>query len=98
MQILFHPDAQGEPNRAISHYESSESGLNYQFAIEIFAAVERIKANPGMWPILDPQVRRCLVHRFPYGVIYSVDEQRSEVLIVAVMHLHRQPDYWSGRS
>lgn len=98
MQILFHPDAQGELNHAISHYESNEPGLGNQFAIEIFAAVERIKANPGMWPILDHQIRRCLVHRFPYGVIYSVDEQRSQVLILAVMHLHRQPGYWSGRS
>ena len=78
--------------------ESSELGLGHQCAIEIVAAVERIKANPGMWPIMDHQVRRCLVHRFPYGVIYSVDEQRSRVLILAVMHLHRQPNYWSGRS
>jgi plasmid stabilization system protein ParE len=78
--------------------ESSEPGLGYQCAIEIVAAVERIKANPGMWPVLDDQVRRCLVHRFPYGVIYSVDEQRSQVLILAVMHLHRQPGYWSERT
>ncbi len=78
--------------------ESSEPGLGYQFAIEIFAAVERIKANPGMWPVLDDQVRRCLVHHFPYGVIYSVDEQKSELLILAVMHLHRQPGYWSERT
>jgi plasmid stabilization system protein ParE len=78
--------------------ESNEPGPGYQCAIEIVAAVERIKANPGMWPIFDHQVRHCLVHRFPYGVIYSVDEQRSQVLILAVMHLHRQPDYWSGRS
>ena len=98
MQILFHPDAQGELNRAISHYEGSEPGLGYQFAIEIVAAVERIKANPGIWPVLDDQVRRCLVHRFPYGVIYSVDEQKSELLILAVMHLHRQPGYWSERT
>jgi len=72
--------------------ESSELGLGYQFA------VERIKINPGMWPILDHPVRRCLVHQFPYGVIYSVDEQRSQVLILAVMHLHRQPGYWRGPS
>ena len=78
--------------------ESSEPGLGYQCAIEIVAAVERIKANPGMWPVLDDQVRRCLVHRFPYGVFYSVDEQRSQVLILSVMHLHRQPGYWRGRS
>ena len=78
--------------------ESSEPGFGYQCAIEIVAAVERIKANPGMWPILDDQVRRCLVHRFPHGVIYSVDEQKSELLILAVMHLHRQPGYWSERT
>jgi len=78
--------------------ESSELGLGYQCAIEIVAAVERIKSNPGMWPILDHQIRRCLVHRFPYGVIYSVDEQKSQVLILAVMHLHRQPGYWSERT
>jgi plasmid stabilization system protein ParE len=78
--------------------EGSEPGLGYQFAIEIVPAVERIKANPGTWPVLDDQVRRCLVHRFPYGVIYSVDEQKSEILILAVMHLHRQPGYWSERS
>jgi hypothetical protein len=78
--------------------ESGELGLGYQCAIEIVAAVERIKANPGMWPIMDHQVRRCLVHRFPYSVIYSVDEQKSELLILAVMHLHRQPGYWSDRT
>ena len=78
--------------------KSGELGLGYQCAIEIVAAVERIKANPGMWPVLDHQIRRCLVHRFPYGVIYSVDEQKSQVLILAVMHLHRQPGYWSERT
>ena len=98
MQVLFHPDAQDELNRAISHYEGNELGLGYQFAVEIVAAVERIRTNPVLWPILDDQVRRCLVHRFPYGVIYSIDEQKSELLILAVMHLHRQPGYWSERT
>jgi toxin ParE1/3/4 len=75
--------------------ESSEPGLGYQFAIEIVAAVERIKANQGMWPVLDDQVSLCLVHRFPYGVTYSVDEQKSELLMLAIMHLHGQLGYWS---
>jgi len=78
--------------------ERSEPGLGYQCAIEIVAVVERIKVNLNMWPVLDHHIRRCLVHRFPYGVIYSIDEQKSELLILAVMHLHRQPGYWSERS
>ncbi|QVL54247.1 MAG: type II toxin-antitoxin system RelE/ParE family toxin [Cyanobium sp. M30B3] len=98
MQIVFHPDAQDELNLAINHYEDNEPGLGYQFAIEIFAAVERIKANPRLWPLLNDAVRRCLIHRFPYGVIYSFDDTQSTVLILAVMHLHRQPGCWSERA
>ena len=42
MQIAFHPDAQTELNLAINHYEDNEPSLDYQFAIEVFTAVERI--------------------------------------------------------
>ena len=75
MQILFHPDAQAELIEGTNIYEANQPSLGYQFAIEIFAAVEQIKTNPSLWPILDDQVR-----------------------FLAVMHLHRQPNYWSGRS
>jgi hypothetical protein len=75
MQILLHPDAQAELIEGTNIYEANQASLGYQFAIEILAAVERIKTNPSMWPILDDQVR-----------------------FLAVMHLHRQPNYWSGRS
>lgn len=40
-------------------------------------------------------VRRCLVNRFPFGVIYSVEQ--GEIFILAVMHLRRHPDYWKDR-
>ena len=98
MQILFHPEAQAELNYAINHYEDIEPSLGYQFAIEVYAAVERIKANPRLWPLLNDEVRRCLIHRFPYGIIYSIDDVQSTVLILAVMHLHREPGYWSERA
>jgi hypothetical protein len=44
MLANFHPDAQAELNLAIDYYETNQPSLGYQFAIEVFAAVERIKA------------------------------------------------------
>jgi hypothetical protein len=41
------------------------------------------------------EVRHCLVHRFPYGVLYSVESEG--IFILAVMHLRRDPDYWRFR-
>jgi mRNA-degrading endonuclease RelE of RelBE toxin-antitoxin system len=40
-------------------------------------------------------VRRCRLRRFPYGLIYAID--RGDILIVAVAHAHRRPDYWRDR-
>jgi hypothetical protein len=45
--------------------------------------------------VLEGDIRRALVHRFPYGVLYAEEENR--IWIVAVMNLHRQPDYWRER-
>jgi threonine/homoserine efflux transporter RhtA len=40
-------------------------------------------------------VRRCLVNRFPFGVLYSLET--TGVFILAVMHNRRRPDYWKSR-
>lgn len=98
MQMVFHPDAQAELNLASNHDEDYEPSLGNPLAIEGSAAVERIKANPRLWPLLNHAVRRCLIHRFPDGIIGSFDESSSSILILAVMHLHRQPGYWSERA
>ena len=38
---------------------------------------------------------RCRLSRFPYGLIYTIDH--GDVLVLAVAHLHRHPDYWHDR-
>lgn len=83
---------------AIDYYEEREKTLGHQFAVEVYAAVERAAAYPAMWPLIDEGIRRCLVRRFPYGVMYQHDEGKGELLILAVMHLHREPLYWAHRN
>ncbi len=83
---------------AIDYYEDCEKMLGYQLAIEVFAAVERAATHPEMWPFIESNIRRCLVRRFPYGIVYHYDEEKDELLILAVMHLHREPYYWIVRT
>jgi toxin ParE2 len=40
-------------------------------------------------------IRRCRLGRFPYGLIYTLDN--GDILVLAVAHLHRRPDYWRDR-
>ena len=95
MNHVFHPEASDEFLRAIDSYEANEPGLGEQCYCEIMAAVGRIAQGPRTWPVLEGDVRRCLTHRFPYGVLYSVEVDA--IFIVAVMHLHQRPNYWRDR-
>jgi toxin ParE1/3/4 len=96
MTFVFHPEAKAEFSAAIDYYESLNAGLGFDFSIEVFSTIQNVADYPTAWPILEGDVRRCLVNRFPYGVLYSVEEDR--IYVLAVMHLHRDPDYWKERS
>ncbi len=95
MNWSFHPEAESEFLEAVNYYEECRTGLGHEFAVEIYAAIERIVAYPLAWPILEGQIRRLQTNRFPYGVLYTQDADT--LYILAVMHLHRQPGYWKGR-
>jgi plasmid stabilization system protein ParE len=95
MSFRFHPAAEAEFSHAIQYYEDMEPGLGQDFAVEVYSAIQRAVAYPRIWVVLEGEVRRALARRFPYGILYS--EEDEGILIVAVMHLHRDPDYWKGR-
>lgn len=95
MKSAFHPEAREELLAAVDFYNQVESGLGLDFANEIQAAVDMIEAFPNAWTPVDSDLCRCLVRRFPYAILYAVE--RDVVMIYAVMHIHRDPDYWKSR-
>jgi toxin ParE1/3/4 len=95
MTFDFYPEAEKEFLEAIEYYEDCSEGLGEDFSMEVYATVKNILSYSQAWPILEDNVRRCLTNRFPYGVLYSIEPDR--VYILAIMHLHRRPDYWKHR-
>ncbi|MBW7907456.1 MAG: type II toxin-antitoxin system RelE/ParE family toxin [Kiritimatiellae bacterium] len=96
MSFKFHPEAEEELISAVAYYEGVERGLGLDFSREVYASVQNAADYPTIWPTIDPEIRRCLVHRFPYGVLYSIEP--TGIFIIAVMHLHRDPGYWKQRN
>jgi len=95
MNYSFHEAAEEEFFTAIEYYEECQEGLGLQFSEEIYAAIQRICFHPYSWTLIDSSTRRCLVHKFPYGVLYRIVE--NHIRIMAVMNLHRKPRYWKNR-
>jgi hypothetical protein len=95
MKFFFHEYAETEFERAAEYYESCRHGLGMEFAQEVYATIDRIIQYPEAWTRMSRNTRRCLVNRFPFGVIYQV--KSGFVRIIAVADLRRRPAYWMGR-
>jgi plasmid stabilization system protein ParE len=93
--VEFHPDAQDELISAARFYEDQTPGLGLDFLVTVQRTYERLLEFPASGASLGRRLRRVLVPKFPYGLLYRAEPDR--IYIVAVMHLHRRPGYWRSR-
>ena len=92
MKFKFHPLAHQDLNNSIDYYEDRSPGLGYEFSKDDYATIQRIIEFPAAWTLLVGNCRRCLTTKFPFGIVYKI--KNSTIVIVAVMHLNREPNYW----
>lgn len=95
MIISFHKDAAKELNQTVSFYNEKSTETAENFVLEVRQALHRIEHFPKAWPLLKSGVRRILLNRYPYALLYSLENESA--FIWAVMHLHRNPVYWTDR-
>jgi plasmid stabilization system protein ParE len=95
VKVKFLQPAKQELIQAARFYEQQRAGLGKDFRDEVRATIDRIQAFPLGWQPLTLEIRRCQTRKFPYGIIYSTSI--GEILIIAIAHLHREPDYWKDR-
>jgi len=95
VKIRFLAIATQELDDAVEWYDRQSAGLGHQFLDELDRVVHRIKSYPDSCQELTPGLRRALISRFPYGLIYT--HEPDAIVVVAVAHLHREPRYWIDR-
>src|SRR5213592_3798708 len=93
---IVRPLAQADLDDAATWYESQQSGLGSRFLDAVDHVLNRVRETPLQFPSVSAGVRRALLQTFPYAVYFRDTEQG--VVILAVLHLHRDPRVWRGRS
>ena len=91
----FHPEAEAEMLSAAKFYETQQKDIGKRFLTSIQDALNRIQVNPLLYREIEDGVRRCLTMTFPFGVVFRI--MPDTFVIIAVMHLHRDPGYWKSR-
>jgi toxin ParE1/3/4 len=100
MTLKIDPEAEAETQQAAIWYDRQRTGLGLEFLATVDHALQRILRNPQQYSRLEslpnePNVRRLVLDRFPYLIIYEVSDD--EIRILAVSHARRSPGYWKRR-
>jgi len=94
MKVIFSRLAKQELDDATRYYEIQYRDLGKRFRKEVRMAAKRVSKYPEAWSVNRGDVRKCLLHKFPYKLLYSIE--LDHIFVIAVAHQHRRPDYWIG--
>ena len=95
LPVVWLPEADADLKDALAWYRNVRSGLAEHFALAMEAAVEALRENPLRFPVIYRNRRRAGVRRFPYGIIFEVQENR--IVVIACFHARRDPRRWQSR-
>jgi toxin ParE1/3/4 len=93
--LSIHEIAETEINEAADFYDLESPGLGGVFLDEIQRAFQIIIDFPDAAPLIRGCVRKRIVAKFPYSLVYST--RGNEIRLLAVAHHKRRPFYWRGR-
>lgn len=95
MRLIYHPDAEAELIEAAQFYEEKVQGLGGGFLDAADESIRIIQQAPQRWRVLEGDVRRYLVPKFPYAIYYRAIAD--ELRILSFKHHSRHPDFWRYR-
>jgi len=96
MTVVILGEAEREFAESVAYYEAKEAGLGWRFRTEMVEAVGWIERNTEL-PRLRPKgCRRRNLKAFPHHIAYTI--RGETILIVAIAHGHRRPEFWLGRT
>ncbi len=91
----FHREADAEYAAAAKYYGDLSPELGVRFHDEIERLIAEVCAHPRAYRCVRGEIRRHFTAAFPYGILF--EDRPEKVRILAVMNLHRDPDYWMRR-
>ena len=92
MKVEYDPRAVSDLNHSVDYYNRQRSGLGDELRSEVYSAIDRVCASPTQYPMVENNLRRSLVHRFPYSVLFRLIESDS-IRILVIRHQRRHPRF-----
>jgi plasmid stabilization system protein ParE len=94
-RFIVRPLAEADLETAARWYDEEQPGLAGRFLNDVDRSFVRLRERPLQFPVVAGEVRRALMHAFPYAIYFRVSNEI--VVVLAVLHLRRNPRIWQAR-
>ena len=96
MTLHLVDEAAADIQEARRWYRRQRSELANRFIAAVASRLRAIEVYPEAQPRVHGSLRRVLLHRFPYALLYIIDEEA--IVVIGCFHTARDPSAWQDRS
>jgi toxin ParE1/3/4 len=97
MTVMLLDGAYPDIDQAFEYYESRRRGLGDELLEEFRRGIDQSIGFPEAWHPIDETYRSYRLNRFPYAIVYRVDNNAKQIIVLSLMHLSREPGTWRKR-
>jgi hypothetical protein len=95
LSLVIRKEAEADMASAFEYYQACREGLGHEFILCVEAALSLIHRQPSKYRKIYKVIMKMTVHRFPYAIYFF--KHQSTIVVIAVMHIRRDPSSWQGR-
>ncbi len=94
-RVYLRPEAEEEIGHAAEWYAERGLELGSAFLDEVSRTIAALQSAPERYPIVDASIRKAVLRRFPYLLLYRATDE--EVVVISCFHTRRDPREWRER-
>ena len=94
-ELIIRPEAKADLLDTFQWYQDQASGLGHDFKTCVDEVISKIHRNPQIYRKVFLDIRRAVIRRFPFGVFYTIEDQK--IIVIGILHARRDPQSWKKR-
>ena len=97
-RVVIRPEVEADMADAVTWYNERQAGLGQRFIEEVFAVWDSLRENPRLGSRRHPNkdIRWRFPAHFPFRIVYQVEDETHEVVVLAVLHAARHELGWTS--
>lgn len=96
LRFHLHPEAEREALETVRWIKADDPRQAALFAEALEKAIAAARTHPDLYRCFDGDFRKVRIGKFRSAVVFR--NRETEIQIIAIMHLHREPGYWKNRA